>query len=56
MKITPSEKSVWENLKPEHFILSKTDYDKFLATCDNPPGANGKLRALMNRIPIWDRK
>lgn len=35
------------------FVLDDTNYDAFVDALDNPPEPGPKLRALMQRKPIW---
>lgn len=37
------------------FILDSEAHEKFLKLLDAPPKPNAKLRALLNRKPIWQR-
>lgn len=38
------------------FPLGKSDFAEFVAGLDAPPSDNPKLRALLKRIPAWDRQ
>lgn len=38
------------------FGLSEANWDRFMADLDNPPPPNAKLKALLARVPIWDRQ
>jgi len=37
------------------FTLDPARYDIFLQMLDNPPAPDPKLRALLHRVPVWDR-
>lgn len=37
------------------FALSGKQYDAFVSALDNPPEPGPKLRALLQRKPIWQR-
>jgi uncharacterized protein (DUF1778 family) len=38
------------------FTLNDADWDAFVDRLDNPPPPNAKLKALLARVPIWDRR
>jgi uncharacterized protein (DUF1778 family) len=37
------------------FVLDPDKYDAFINALDNPPPAGTKLKALMQRKPLWQR-
>ena len=37
------------------FVLDPERYDAFVHALDNPPAPGPKLRALLRRIPAWQR-
>ena len=37
------------------FVLNQSDWAAFVNGLDNPPPPNAKLKALLARVPIWDR-
>ena len=37
------------------FVLDDERYDAFMQALDNPPAAGPKLRALLRRVPIWEK-
>lgn len=37
------------------FELSPERYEAFLQALDNPPAAGPKLRALLRRVPAWQK-
>lgn len=37
------------------FVLDAEQYDAFVAALDNPPAAGAKLKALMQRRPLWQK-
>jgi len=37
------------------FQLHDADWAAFVARLDEPPAPNAKLKALLSRVPIWDR-
>jgi uncharacterized protein (DUF1778 family) len=37
------------------FVLNEADWTTFVDRLDNPPPPNAKLKALLARVPIWDR-
>jgi uncharacterized protein (DUF1778 family) len=38
------------------FTLNDADWARFVDGLDNPPPPNAKLKALLARVPIWDRQ
>jgi uncharacterized protein (DUF1778 family) len=38
------------------FVLNEANWAAFVEGLDNPPPANAKLKALLARVPIWDRQ
>ena len=38
------------------FALEPGRYDAFLRALDNPPAPGPKLRALIRRVPAWQRR
>lgn len=38
------------------FTLNESDWATFVDRLDNPPPPNAKLKALLARVPIWDRQ
>jgi len=38
------------------FTLNDADWATFVDRLDNPPPPNAKLKALLARVPIWDRQ
>lgn len=37
------------------FALDPERYDAFMQALDNPPAPGPKLRALLSRVPAWER-
>ena len=37
------------------FVLDTDRYDAFIHALDNPPAPGPKLRALLRRIPAWEK-
>jgi len=37
------------------FALDSERYDAFAHALDNPPAPGSKLRALLRRVPVWER-
>nr|WP_246088732.1 DUF1778 domain-containing protein [Phreatobacter stygius] len=37
------------------FVLDSERYDAFIHALDNPPAPGPKLRALLRRVPAWQR-
>jgi uncharacterized protein (DUF1778 family) len=37
------------------FVLDPEQYDAFVHALDNPPPAGAKLKALMNKKPLWEK-
>lgn len=37
------------------FVLDSERYDTFVHALDNPPAPGPKLRALLRRVPAWER-
>jgi uncharacterized protein (DUF1778 family) len=37
------------------FRLPDGDYDSFVEALDSPPPTDGRIQALLNRKPIWER-
>lgn len=37
------------------FVLDGSRHDAFVAALDNPPAPGPKLRALLGRVPAWER-
>jgi uncharacterized protein (DUF1778 family) len=37
------------------FMLGSERYDAFVHALDNPPAPGPKLRALLRRVPAWER-
>ena len=42
-------------LEQRLFVLDADRYDAFVHALDNPPGPGPKLRALLRRIPAWQK-
>ena len=38
------------------FVLNDVNWTAFANRLDNPPPPNAKLKALLARVPIWDRQ
>jgi uncharacterized protein (DUF1778 family) len=38
------------------FVLNDASWAAFVESLDNPPPPNPKLKALLARVPIWDRR
>jgi uncharacterized protein (DUF1778 family) len=50
------EKATEILLNQRLFTLNESDWATFLDRLDNPPPPNAKLKALLARVPIWDRQ
>ena len=37
------------------FVLDPDRYDAFMSALDNPPAPGPKLRALLRRVPAWQK-
>jgi uncharacterized protein (DUF1778 family) len=37
------------------FVLDTDRYDAFIHALDNPPAPGPKLRALLRRVPAWEK-
>ena len=50
------EKATEILLNQRLFTLNESDWATFVDRLDNPPPPNAKLKALLARVPIWDRQ
>lgn len=49
------EKAIEVILNQRLFVLNDSDWSAFAAELDEPPVSNGKLKALLARVPVWDQ-
>jgi uncharacterized protein (DUF1778 family) len=49
------EKAAEVLLDQRLFVLNNADWDAFAAHLDEAPPPNAKLKALLARVPAWDR-
>lgn len=49
------EKATEVLLNQRLFTLNESDWDAFVERLDDPPPPNAKLKALLSRVPIWDK-
>jgi uncharacterized protein (DUF1778 family) len=50
------ERAIEVLLDQRLFVLNDASWATFVESLDNPPSANAKLKALLARVPIWDRR
>jgi uncharacterized protein (DUF1778 family) len=53
---TARERATEILLNQRLFTLNDADWARFVDGLDNPPPPNAKLKALLARVPIWDRQ
>lgn len=56
MLTTLRERATEILLNQRLFTLNESDWATFVDRLDNPPPPNAKLKALLARVPIWDRQ
>ncbi|WP_309623300.1 DUF1778 domain-containing protein [Novosphingobium sp.] len=42
-------------LDQQMFVLDPARYDAFVAALDHPPAPGPKLKALLRRVPVWQK-
>ena len=56
MVTTLRERAIEVLLSQRLFTLNEADWAAFAARLDDPPPPNAKLKALLAREPVWDRR
>ena len=55
MLTTLRERAIEVLLNQRLFTLNESDWASFVENLDSPPPPNAKLKALLARVPVWDR-
>jgi uncharacterized protein (DUF1778 family) len=56
MLASARERAIDILLNQRLFALNEASWSAFVEGLDNPPPPNAKLKALLARVPIWDRQ